>query len=212
VGLVLLVRMARFTPDRPQSRRADDWFSDPPYRRAHVHLRDLSAAVHLVASATSQRQPYISLKLYGTRNFVLGSIYVVVLGMMLFARCTYYAVSPWRSTLTRLGGRENLNGERHLFTIGLVAGALLMSHWAFAPAWESGPRPSWPMCVLACRLTPQISDDAMYLPLALTGFGAVADRPRSRLIIVTRRTCSPEKEWNYTCASANSAGAGASRS
>jgi DHA2 family multidrug resistance protein len=28
------------------------------------------------------------------------------------------------------------------------------------------------MCVWACRLTPQISDDAMYLPLALTGFGA----------------------------------------
>src|SRR5258705_12582532 len=28
------------------------------------------------------------------------------------------------------------------------------------------------MCVWASRLTPQISDDAMYLPLALTGFGA----------------------------------------
>jgi DHA2 family multidrug resistance protein len=27
------------------------------------------------------------------------------------------------------------------------------------------------MCVWTCRLTPQISDDAMYLPLALTGFG-----------------------------------------
>jgi DHA2 family multidrug resistance protein len=59
------------------------------------------------------------------------------------------------------------------FTIGLVAGALLMKPLGFRAGLGVGAATFMAgMYVWASRLTPQISDDAMYLPLALTGFGA----------------------------------------
>jgi DHA2 family multidrug resistance protein len=59
------------------------------------------------------------------------------------------------------------------FTIGLVIGAFLMKPLGIRAALGVGAAVFMAgMCVWASRLTPQISDDAMYLPLALTGFGA----------------------------------------
>jgi DHA2 family multidrug resistance protein len=59
------------------------------------------------------------------------------------------------------------------FTIGLVIGALLGNRLGFRAALGIGAAAFMVgMLVWAFRLTPQISDEAMYLPLALTGFGA----------------------------------------
>jgi DHA2 family multidrug resistance protein len=201
LGLVALILLAAFLPDLKAPKRSgpldvvglvlligwlaslqvvlsrgerDDWFADP-----WIVTLSFIFAISLPLFIWWERRPsndnpIISLKLYGTRNFVLGSIYVVVLGMMLFGQMyvlPQFLRGVQHHSAWGTGKLQTVNAI--WFTIGLVIGALLMKPLGFraglgvgAAAFMAG------MCLWASRLTPQISDDAMYLPLALTGIGA----------------------------------------
>jgi DHA2 family multidrug resistance protein len=118
--------------------------------------------------------PILSLRTYSQRRFVLGSIYVVVLGMMLYGQL--YVVPQFLRNVQHhsawgTGLLQSWNAVA--FVTGLLLGAVLMMRCGFritlaigAAAFAAG------MWCWATRLTPQIPDAAMMLPLWLTGFGA----------------------------------------
>jgi DHA2 family multidrug resistance protein len=152
----------------------DDWFADPL-----IVTLSCIFAISLPLFIWWERRPananpIISFKMYGTRNFVLGSIYVVVLGMMLYGQM--YVIPQFLRGVQHHSawGTGKLQTVNALwFTIGLVIGAFLMKPLGLRAALGVGAAAFMAgMCVWASRLTPQISDEAMYLPLALTGFGA----------------------------------------
>jgi DHA2 family multidrug resistance protein len=173
-GLVLLVGwLASFQIVLSRGER-DDWFSDPL-----IVALTCTVAICLPLFIWWERRltndnPIISLKLYGTRNFALGSIYVVVLGMMLVGQM--YVLPQFLRGVQHHSawGTAKLQTVNAIwFTIGLVAGALLMKPLGFRAGLGVGAVTFMAgMCFWASRLTPQISDETMYLPLALTGFGA----------------------------------------
>ena len=152
----------------------DDWFSDPLI----VFLSILAAASFPLfiywERRPTNRDPIISLGPYRSRNFAVGSIYVVVLGMMLYGQL--YVVpqflrnvqhhSAWETGLL-----QTLNATA--FAIGLVMGAMLMKRLGFRLALAFGAAVfMFGMWQWTVRLRPDISDQAMYPPLILTGFGA----------------------------------------
>src|SRR5439155_3582077 len=86
VGLVLLIGWLASLQIVLSRGERDDWFSDPL-----IVALTCTAAICLPLFIWWERRPgngnpIISFKLYGTRNFVLGSIYVVVLGMMIYGQ------------------------------------------------------------------------------------------------------------------------------
>jgi DHA2 family multidrug resistance protein len=173
VGLVLLVGWLASLQIVLSRGERDDWFSDPS-----IVALACGFAIGLPLFIWWERRPtnhnpIISLKLYGTRNFLLGSIYVVVLGMMLYGQMyvlPQFLRGVQHHSAWGTGTLQTVNAI--WFTIGLVAGALLMKPLGFRAGLGLGAATFIAgMCVWASRLTPQISDDAMYLPLALTGFG-----------------------------------------
>lgn len=118
----------------------------------------------------------ISLRAYRSRNFVVGSVYVVVLGMMLYGQM--YVVPQFLRNVQHhsawgTGKLQTLNAAA--FAIGLVLGALLllMRRLGFHVALSVGAAVfAAGMVCWTIRLTPTISDQAMFLPLTLIGFGA----------------------------------------
>lgn len=152
----------------------DDWFSDP-----FIVTLTLIAAICLPLfiwweRRPSNRNPIISLATYGTRNFALGSIYVLLLGMMLYGQL-YFVPQFLRNVQhhSAYGTGEMQTINAIWFTIGLIIGAVLMKRLGLRAALGVGAASFMAgMLVWTYRLTPQISDEAMYLPLALTGFGA----------------------------------------
>jgi DHA2 family multidrug resistance protein len=152
----------------------DDWFADPLI----VTLTVIAAACLPLfiwwERRPANRNPIISLATYRTRNFVLGSIYVVVLGMMLYGQLYFvpqFLRNVQHHSAFGTGQMQTINAI--WFTVGLISGAALMRHLGFRAALGIGAAAFMAgMLVWTCRLTLQISDDAMYLPLALTGFGA----------------------------------------
>ncbi len=152
----------------------DDWFSDPLIVTLSCIFAISLPLFIWWERRPSNGNPIISLKIYGTRNFVLGSIYVVVLGMMLYGQM--YVLPQFLRGVQHHSawGTGKLQTVNALwFTIGLVIGAFLMKPLGIRAALGVGAAVFMAgMCVWASRLTPRISDDAMYLPLALTGFGA----------------------------------------
>lgn len=172
-GLVLLIGWLASLQIVLSRGERDDWFSDPL-----IVALSCIVAIALPLFIWWERRPananpIISLKLYATRNFVLGSIYVVILGMMLFGQM--YVVPQFLRGVQHhsawgTGQLQTVNAI--WFTIGLVAGALLMKPLGFRAGLGVGAAMFIAgVCVWNGRLTPQISDDAMYLPLVLTGFG-----------------------------------------
>lgn len=152
----------------------DDWFADP-----FIVALSALAAICLPLfiwweRRPSNRNPIISLATYRTRNFVLGSIYVVVLGAMLYGQMYFvpqFLRNVQHHSAYGTGQLQTINTS--WFTVGLIVGALLMKRLGFRSALGVGAAIFMAgMLVWTFRLTPQISDEAMYLPLALTGFGA----------------------------------------
>jgi MFS transporter, DHA2 family, multidrug resistance protein len=152
----------------------DDWFSDPLI----IALSSI-AAVCLPLFIwwelhPSNRDPIISLKTYRSRNFALGSIYVVILGMMLYGQMYFvpqFLRNVQHHSAYGTGKLQTINAI--WFAIGLVVGAMLMKRLGMRGALAVGAATFMAgMFVWTFRLTPDIADDAMYLPLALTGFGA----------------------------------------
>ena len=173
-GLALLVAWLASLQIVLSRGERDDWFSDPSI----VALACIFAiALPLFIwweRRPSNANPIISLKLYGTRNFVLGSIYVVILGMMLYGQMyvlPQFLRGVQHHSAWGTGKLQTVNAI--WFTIGLVIGGFLMKPLGIRAALGVGAAVFMAgMCVWTLRLTLQISDDAMYLPLALTGFGA----------------------------------------
>lgn len=173
VGLSLLIGWLASLQVVLSRGERDDWFSDP-----------LIIALAIVAVTclplfiwwelrTSNHDPIISLKTFRRRNFVLGSIYVVVLGMMLYGQMYFvpqFLRNVQQHSAYGTGKLQTINAI--WFAIGLVIGAVLMKRLGFRAALGVGAASFIAgMLIWTFRLTPQISDEAMYLPLALTGFG-----------------------------------------
>jgi DHA2 family multidrug resistance protein len=152
----------------------DDWFADP-----FIVVLTICAAVCLPLFIWWERQPenrdpIISLRAYRSRNFVVGSIYVVVLGMMLYGQL--YVVPQFLRNVQHhsawgTGKLQTLNAAA--FAVGLILGALLMRPLGFRAGLAVGAAVfAAGMWCWTTRLAPAISDEAMFLPLTLTGFGA----------------------------------------
>lgn len=174
VGLTLLI--AWIAPVQIVLSRGErnDWFADPFI----VSLSIVAAACFPLFVWWELRRdntaPIISLRTYMNRSFVIGSVYVLVLGMMLYGQL-YVVPQFLRNVLHHsawgTGKLQTFNAAA--FAVGLTVGALLIKRLGFrvclavgAAAFTAG------MWCWAVRLTPQISDREMLLPLALTGFGA----------------------------------------
>jgi DHA2 family multidrug resistance protein len=152
----------------------DDWFADPFIVTLTVIAATCLPLFIWWERRPDNRNPIISLATYRTRNFVLGSIYVVVLGMMLYGQLYFvpqFLRNVQHHSAFGTGQMQTINAV--WFTVGLIVGAQMIKRLGFraglgvgAAAFMAG------MLLWTFRLTLQISDEAMYLPLALTGFGA----------------------------------------
>jgi DHA2 family multidrug resistance protein len=153
----------------------DDWFADP-----FILLLAVTAALCLPLfiwweCRAANRSPITDFRVYRSRNFALGSIYVVVLGMMLYSQVyllPQFLRNVQHHSAWGTGELQSLNAAA--FAAGLVAGGFLM----MTPIGFRGPLAFGAVVFAAgmwcwtTRLTPAISDRAMILPLVLTGFGA----------------------------------------
>lgn len=174
LGLLLLVGWLASLQIVLSRGERDDWFADP-----FIVTLTAIAAICLPLFIWWERHPsncnpIISLGTYRTRNFVLGSIYVVVLGAMLYGQM-YFVPQFLRNVQhhSAFGTSQLQTINAICFTVGLIVGALLMRRLGFRAALGVGAAAFIAgMLLWTFRLTPDISDDAMYLPLALTGFGA----------------------------------------
>src|SRR5258708_25743163 len=166
VGLVLLVAWLASLQIVLSRGERDDWFSDPLIVALTCIFAIGLPLFIWWERRPSNRNPIISLQLYGTRNFVLGSIYVVVLGMMLYGQMyvlPQFLRGVQHHSAWGTGKLQTVNAI--WFTIGLVIGALLMKPLGFraglgvgaatfmAGGWGSGARP-----------TPPTSPSPIYLP------------------------------------------------
>jgi DHA2 family multidrug resistance protein len=174
IGMVLLVGWVASTQIVLSRGERDDWFADP-----FIATLAGTALVSLALFIWWERwrrpdNPVISLAVYRSRNFVIGSIYVVILGMMLYGQM--YIVPQFLRGVQHhsawgTGKLQTVNAIA--FTMGLLGGAFVMKRVGIRLALAVGAAAfaigmwSW-----AARLTPDIPDQAMFLPLALTGFGA----------------------------------------
>jgi DHA2 family multidrug resistance protein len=174
VGLILLVGWIAPLQIVLSRGQRDDWFADPSI----ISLSIVAAACFPLFVWWELRSdnpaPIISLRTYLNRSFLIGSAYVIVLGMMLYGQL-YVVPQFLRNVLHHsawgTGKLQTFNAVA--FAVGLTVGALLIKRLGFraclavgAAAFTAG------MWCWAVRLTPQISDREMLLPLALTGFGA----------------------------------------
>jgi DHA2 family multidrug resistance protein len=94
--------------------------------------------------------------------------------MILYGQ-TYFVPQILRGVLryssSSVGRLQTLNGV--FFFVGLVAGAVMLKKAGIRLALAMGAGIfAWGMWAWATRLTPAIPEELMYLPLALTGFGA----------------------------------------
>ena len=152
----------------------DDWFADPLI----VTLTAIAAICLPLfiwwERRAANRNPIISFTTYRTRNFVVGSIYVTILGMMLYGQM-YFVPQFLRNVQqhSAFGTGELQTINAIWFMIGFISGTFLRKRLGFRLALGLGAATFMAgMLVWTFRLTPDISDEAMYLPLALTGFGA----------------------------------------
>jgi DHA2 family multidrug resistance protein len=174
IGMALLVGWVASLQIVLSRGERDDWFADP-----FIVTLTVVALVCLPLFVWWERRrrhdgPVVSLRAYRSRNFVIGSIYVVVLGMMLYGQM--YLVPQFLRNVQHhsaweTGKLQTVNAIA--FTIGLLAGGLLMKTIGIRAALAVGTAAFvGGMWCWATRLTPDISDQAMLLPLTLTGFGA----------------------------------------
>ena len=176
VGLLLLIGWVASLQVMLSRGERDDWFADPFI----VSLTFIAAVClpafiwweHRVVAAG--RTPLISLAVYRSANYCVGSVYVVILGMMLYGQLYFvpqFLRNVQHHSALGTGQLQTFNGV--MFFVGLFAGALLMKRVGLRTALGIGAATfAAGMYFWTVRLTPQISDSQMMLPLALTGFGA----------------------------------------
>ena len=174
VGSILLIAWVASLQIILSRGERDDWFADP-----FIKVLALIAAIGLPLFVWRERwprntHPIIRLAVYRNRNFVVGSIYVVILGMMLYGQA-YFVPQILRGVLRHsswsVGCLQTFNGA--CFFIGLLIGALTMTRTGFRLSLGIGACIfAMGMWFWATRLTSAIPDEQMLLPLALSGFGA----------------------------------------
>jgi DHA2 family multidrug resistance protein len=175
-GLVLLVAWVVSLQVMLSRGERDDWFADP-----FISTLGGIAAVALPLFiwwerrvARLGRTPLVRLSIYRSRNFCVGSIYVVMLGMMLYGQL--YAVPQFlrgvqHHSASGTGELQTFNAL--MFFAGLLVGALLMGKVGVRVALATGAAVfAGGMIAWTYMLTPQVSDLLMLLPLGLTGLGA----------------------------------------
>src|SRR5258706_845497 len=176
IGMFLLVAWVVSIQIVMSRGERDDWFSDPL-----IVPLTVVAAVSLPLFIWWERMqiragnnPVIRLGIYANRNYIVGSIYVVILGMMLYGQM--YIVPQFLRNVQQhsawaTGKLQTVNATA--FAIALIVGALLMQRIGIRASLAIGTATfAAGMWCWATRLTPDISDQAMLLPLILTGFGA----------------------------------------
>jgi DHA2 family multidrug resistance protein len=172
VGILLLIAWVASLQIMLSRGERDDWFADPFIRTLFVIV--LISLPLFIWWERRHPNPIISLHAYRSRNFIIGSIYVVILGMMLYGQM--YIVPQFLRGVQQhsaFGAGKLQTANAIAFTIGLIVGGLLMKRVGIRLALVIGAATFiCGMCCWATRLTPDISDDAMLLPLILTGFGA----------------------------------------
>ena len=176
VGLVLLVGWVVSLQVMLSRGERDDWFADP-----FIVMLTVIAAICLPLfiwwerrEVTRGRTPLVQLAIYRSINYCIGSIYVVVLGMMLYGQL--YAVPQFLRNVqhhSALGTGQLQTFNAVMFFAGLVCGALLMGKVGVRIALAIGASLfAAGMIAWTFTLTPQVSDFIMLLPLGLTGLGA----------------------------------------
>jgi DHA2 family multidrug resistance protein len=152
----------------------DDWFADPFIT---VLFATAACCLPLFVWWESRRghaAALVSLRTFKSRTFVIGSVYVLILGMMLYGQL--YVVPQFLRNVQHhsawgTGLLQSFNAAA--FTVGLIAGAHLIKRLGLRLALGAGAAAfTAGMWCWATRLTPQISDTAMLLPLFLTGLGS----------------------------------------
>jgi DHA2 family multidrug resistance protein len=152
----------------------DDWFADPFIRTMAVTAVACGLLFLWWEVRPQNRHPIISFRAYRSRNFAVGSVFIVVIGMMLYGQL--YVVPQFLRGVQHhsawgVGMLETVDAAG--FTVGLYVGALLMKKvglrtlLGIGAAFFAAGMIAW-----SVRLTPDTSDSQMYLPLILTGFGA----------------------------------------
>jgi MFS transporter, DHA2 family, multidrug resistance protein len=174
VGLALLIGWLASLQIVLSRGERDDWFADPFIVTLTVVAAVCFPLFIWWETRAANRKPIVSLRAYRSRNFVVGSVYVVVLGMMLYGQL--YVVPQFlrnvqHHSASGTGQLQSINAAA--FAVGLFIGAILMKRLGFRAALAVGAATFMAgMVCWATRLTPAISDQAMFLPLTLTGFGA----------------------------------------
>ena len=174
IGLLLLIGWVAPLQIFLSRGERDDWFADPFIRSMFVTTIVCFALFLWWEITLRYTHPIISFRAYRSRNFVVGSVFIIVIGMMLYGQL--YVVPQFLRGVQQhsawgVGKLETIDAAG--FTVGLYIGALLMKKVGLrtllgigAAVFASG------MILWSVRLTPDISDAQMYLPLILTGFGA----------------------------------------
>jgi MFS transporter, DHA2 family, multidrug resistance protein len=152
----------------------DDWFADPFICLLALLILFCSLLFLWWQVQPSNRRPIISFRVYRSRNFVIGSLIVIIIGMMLYGQMYFvpqFLRGVQHHSAWGTGKLQTINTIA--FTFGLFGGAILMRRLGLRLALACGASIfAVGMYLWTVRLTPDISDVQMFLPLALTGFGA----------------------------------------
>jgi DHA2 family multidrug resistance protein len=173
IGLVLLIGWLASLQIVLSRGERDDWFADPLIVTLAVVAAVCLPLFIWWERRPGNRNPIVSLRTYRSRNFAIGSVYVLVLGMMLYGQL--YFVPQFLRNIQHhsawgTGKLQTVNAVA--FTFGLIVGAVLMKRTGFRLSLAIGAGIfAAGMWCWTDRLSPDISDQAMILPLALTGFG-----------------------------------------
>ena len=174
VGLLLLIGCVAPLQIFLSRGERDDWFADPFICATALTAVACFALLLWWELTLRYTRPIISFRAYCSRNFVVGSVFVVVIGMMLYGQL--YVVPQFLRGVQHhsawgTGKLETVDAAA--FTVGLYVGALLMKKVGLRTLLAIGASIfAAGMVLWSIRLTPDISDAQMYLPLILTGFGA----------------------------------------
>jgi len=174
VGLLLLIGWVAPLQIALSRGERDDWFADPFICTMAITAVVCFASFLWWEITLRYTKPIVSFRAYRSRNFAVGSAFIVVIGMMLYGQL--YVVPQFLRGVQHhsawgVGKLETVDAAA--FMIGLYVGALLMKPIGLRTALAIGAAIfAAGMIVWSVRLTPDISDSQMYLPLILTGWGA----------------------------------------
>jgi DHA2 family multidrug resistance protein len=174
LGLILLVGWVAPLQIVLSRGERDDWFADSFICAMTVTAVGCGLLFIWWELRPENTHPIISYRAYQSRNFVVGSIFVVVIGMMLYGQLYFvpqFLRGVQHHSAWGVGELETIDAAA--FAVGLYIGGLLMKRIGLrtllgigAAVFAAG------MVLWSIRVTPWIPDSEMYLPLALTGFGA----------------------------------------